>query len=334
MPNLPRRDIVVLGASAGGLEALTHVVRALPADLPASLFVVLHTPPDGAGLLPQILTRTGPLTAAYARDGEPIVPGRIYVAPLDRHLLVKSTGLRAIKGAKENGFRPAVDPLFRSAARAFGPRVLGIVLSGAGDDGATGAKMIKEMDGAVMVQHPDDALVSGMPLAAIRRVEVDGIVPARELGAMIIRLTTAGVLEGRAAVPKDDEPLDEAEMIPDHIPNDRPPSVFTCPDCGGALWELEGGDAPRYRCHVGHAFTTQSLLTSQSGDVEAALWSALRALREHAELQRRMSKRARGGKLLTLADTYETRAEDAEARASVIENVLLRDKVSGSGEGT
>ena len=173
-------DMITIGASAGGVEALTELVRGLPVDLPASVFVSLHVPPHGTSMLPQILSRRGPLPAHHARDGEPIEPGRIYVAPPDLHLLIHQGVVRLSRGPRENGFRPAIDPLFRTAARWHGPRVVGVILSGTLDDGTAGLLAIKERGGFAVVQDPDDALFPGMPRNAMDVVHVDHVLPASE----------------------------------------------------------------------------------------------------------------------------------------------------------
>src|SRR5215212_968855 len=183
------RDIIVVGASAGGVEALTRLVKALPADLPASLFVVLHLPPDAHSALPTILNRRGQLWAVHPRDGETIEPGRIYVAPPDRHLVLHQGVARVVRGPRENGHRPAVDPLFRSAAAAYGPRVIGIVLSGTLDDGTAGLLAIKARGGVAVVQDPADALSPGMPENALENVPVDYQLAVDKMGLLLDRLT-------------------------------------------------------------------------------------------------------------------------------------------------
>src|ERR671933_2234360 len=195
---MPGHDIIVSGASAGGMEALQILVRGLPADLPAALFVVWHLPPHSFGVLPDVLDRSGPLPAAHARDGEPIVPGRIYVAPPDRHLLLEPGQVRLTRGPKENHFRPAIDPLFRSAAAAYGPRVIGVVLTGLLDDGTAGLWTIKDRGRLAVVQDPDDALFPAMPLSALEYGAVDARRPAAELGPTLADLARRPVTLGGA----------------------------------------------------------------------------------------------------------------------------------------
>ena len=192
-------DIVVVGASAGGVEALTNLVAALPADLPASLFVVLHVPATGTSTLPDILSRSGPLPASHAKDGEPIEQGRVYVAPPDHHLLLRDDHVHLARGPRENGHRPAVDPLFRSAAWEHSTRVVGVVLSGALDDGTAGLLAIKARGGVAVVQQPEDALYAGMPNNAIEHVEVDHVLPAAAIAGMLARLAAEPASAPRAA---------------------------------------------------------------------------------------------------------------------------------------
>src|SRR3712207_6517545 len=200
---MPGKDIVVIGASTGGIEAMKALVAGLPRDFPASVLVVMHTAPHPLGILPEILERAAPLPASNARDWEQIKPGHIYVAPPDYHLLVERTGyIRITQGPRENRFRPAVDPLFRSAALAFGPRVVGVVLTGWLDDGTAGLYAVKQRGGAAVAQHPEDALAPSMPLSAIKHVEVDHILPLNEIAPLLVRLAGAPAAEeGEYPVP-------------------------------------------------------------------------------------------------------------------------------------
>jgi two-component system chemotaxis response regulator CheB len=280
---MPGHDIVVVGASAGGVEALSQLARGLPPQIPAAIFVVLHTPPFGNSVLPLILKRAGRLPVAHARDGEPIQTGRIYVAPPDHHLLVGRGFVRLVRGPRENRNRPAVDPLFRTAARAYGRRVVGVVLSGTLDDGTAGLMAIKRLGGVAIVQDPDDALFAGMPQSAIENVEVDHVVPLDFVADLLDKLAREPVEETEEeSVPEDldKEAAIEALDLAAIENGERPgtPSTFACPECGGTLWELQEGELTRFRCRVGHAFSPDSLLAEQSEALETALWSAFRAL--------------------------------------------------------
>jgi two-component system chemotaxis response regulator CheB len=325
---MPGRNIIVVGASAGGVEALKSLVHQLPADLPAAIFVVLHVSPRGTSVLPQILTRSGPLPASHATDGETIQMGRIYVAPPDVHLVLERGGsVRLVRGPRENGHRPSVDALFRSAARSFGRRVLGVVLSGALDDGTAGLVAVKQRGGIAIVQDPADALFPGMPLNALRQAEVDHRLPVAEIGPLLDRLARAS-LEEESEPPMPEEEKVEIELTElslEAIGGDHPgtPSGFGCPDCGGALWEIRGGDLVRFRCRVGHAWSAQSLLGRQSDALEEALWVALRALEERATLASRLADRMRQRGILRSAARYEEQMADCQRQAALIREILL-----------
>jgi two-component system chemotaxis response regulator CheB len=287
-------------------------------------------------VLPAILERSGPLPASYAVDEEEIRLGHIYVAPPDHHLLVKPGRVRIPRGPEENGFRPAVDPLLGTAARAYGPRVAGVILSGAMDDGTHGLSLIKEAGGVAIVQNPEEALVSGMPLSAIQSVEVDYIMSVAEMGPLISRLVQEPMVEVAAAMPGWESQPDVAEMEKDMLQQGYPgpPTPLTCPACGGTLWEMSDGEPLRFRCHVGHGYTAETLAAGQSNEIDGALWTALRALEEKAVLRRRMASRAGNRNMMALAETYERQALDAEHRASVIRGVLIDDSLNEEPEMT
>ncbi|HEY3185479.1 MAG TPA: chemotaxis protein CheB [Gaiellaceae bacterium] len=318
-------DVGVVGASAGGVEALLALVRELPEDFAAALFVVLHVPPTGTSVLPRILTRAGKLEAAHAVDGEPIEPGRIYVAPPDCHLLIDPGAIRVSRGPRENGHRPAIDPLFRTAARAYGTAVAAIVLSGTMDDGAAGLKAVQEAGGITLVQDPEEALYPGMPRNAIELTRPDHVLPIRELARTLAELAR---LPSQRPSDSPVEP-DRAEGAftgtrEDQWPGDRAP--FACPACGGTLWESDEDGEPRFLCRVGHAFTETALANSQSDGLEVALWSALRALEERTALTRRIAARLQRQRKPSIAARYELQAEDAEAHS-----VMLRDVLANLG---
>lgn len=319
------RNIVVIGGSAGGLSALVELVRGLPRDFPASLFITVHTSPDSPSSLPQILRRAGALPAAIAVDREAIVPGRIYVALPDHHLLLKRDHIRVVRGPKENGFRPAIDPLLRTAAHVHGPRVIAVVLSGGLNDGTHGLDLVTRHGGVAMVQDPSEALFPSMPLSAIQAVEVHHVLRAAELGPAI----AARVHEPIAApVPPGDDRPDIAEagssLEQATPPGDR--SLYSCPECGGALWETndERTRLLRFACHVGHAYSAEALAASQVQHLDNALWTALRALEEHASLYRRMAARTEGAGLFDLARKYGEQVDHTEQRAAMIRDVLAQ----------
>jgi two-component system, chemotaxis family, protein-glutamate methylesterase/glutaminase len=330
---MPGRDIVVVGASAGGVEALINLVRRLPRDLPAAVFVVLHIPPNGSSALPQILTRYGPLAAKHAADGEPIQHGQIYVAPPDHHLLVVRGAVRVLRGPRENGARPAADPLFRTAAQAYRQRVVGVVLSGLLDDGSSGLTSVKRNGGVAVVQDPNDATFRSMPQSALDVVAVDYCVPTGEIGDLLGRLATEEAGEGVSAVAGERESQSELEQLTragvgeDGPPG--PPSMFTCPECHGSLWEMEDGNLARFRCRVGHAYSPDSLLADQGESLEAALWEALRALEERASLARRLVERAAVSGLVTAIERFQEQARDADARAAIVRRALMQEAPPG-----
>ena len=337
MPRVPSRDIIVIGGSAGALAPLREIVRQLPSTLPVALFVVVHTAPDSRGVLAQILDKASPLTAELATDGDAIRGGRIYVAPPDHHLLVESGYMRVTRGPRENGFRPAVDPLFRTAAAAYGSRVVGIILSGAQDDGVLGLRHIKERDGLAIVQDPAEADTPSMPESAMRQVAVDHVLTAADIGSAIARL--AQVPAGRETRTVKDTAPDIAEEGVPHAARftpSGPPSPFTCPDCGGSLWELRDGNLVRYECRVGHGFNVQSLVAAHADGLETALWSAVRALEESAALRHRMAEHARERGMTAIADRYAEHAAEAEARAQSVRRILVAegraDRPAGSPE--
>jgi two-component system, chemotaxis family, protein-glutamate methylesterase/glutaminase len=323
---MPDHDIVVVGASAGGVEALVRLAGSLPADLPAAVFVVLHLPSAGTSALPGILGRHGRLPVNHVKDGEPIEPGRIYVAPPDHHLLVRTGHVHLSRGPRENGHRPAVDPLFRSAAHEYATRVVGVVLSGALDDGTAGLVAIKSRGGVAVVQDPEDALYPGMPGSALQHVDVDHVLPAVAMGALLARLAAEPAAEPPGPAPTDMEVEVEVEgfsleaMEGEHAGE---PSGFSCPDCNGVLWGINDGGLQRFRCRVGHAWSPESLLTRQSESLEAALWIALRSLEERAALARRLAEPARRRGHRITATRFEEQAAEAQQAARVVRDLLL-----------
>jgi two-component system chemotaxis response regulator CheB len=323
---LPGHDIIVVGASAGGVNALKRLVGELPADLPATLFVVLHVSPEPHSQLAEILEAAGPLPASAAIDGTRFRRGHIYVAPADRHLLIEDDGrLRVIRGPKENLHRPAVDPLFRSAAWACGPRVVGVVLSGTLDDGAAGLWAIKSCGGVTIVQDPEEAEFDGMPTAALLSLQVDHCVPLAGIPPLLERLArrpVTGRSRKRPRTIKAENDFMKKHATIESMTELGKPSGFTCPSCRGALWELQNGGILRYRCHTGHAFSVDSLLNGQSEAVEEALYSALRALEERASIVRKMIERY-GERFPRLVDDYRRRSRELEQQADLLRGFLV-----------
>jgi two-component system chemotaxis response regulator CheB len=332
------RDIVVIGASAGGVEAVSRIVSKLPADLPASVFITIHFPPQGISVLPRILARVGSMPVDHAEDQAPITAGRIYIAPPDQHLLIYPGRMRLIRGPTENGNRPAIDPMFRSAAVAYGARVIGVVLTGNLDDGTAGLLAIKRRHGVAIVQNPMDAMFSSMPASAVQNVEPNEILKLDDIAAAIIRYTGETVPEGIETAPPTIDVSENGysafEMAMIENPDEHPgnPSGFGCPDCGGALWQIRDGDLIRFRCRVGHAWTSDGLIERQDAALEAALWSALRALEESVALSDQMAKRFEKRAQPALASRYRDAAALGSERAEVIREVLMRPRIRPADE--
>jgi len=323
---VPSLDVIVIGASAGGVGSLQRVVERLPAALPASIFITLHLPENVRSVLPRILHRAGNLPAAHAENGEPIEPGRIYIAPPGFHLTLEQRAVRVTRGASEHGHRPAIDPLFRSAAVTFGPRVIGVVLSGQLNDGTVGLTEIKRAGGVAVVQDPDDTPFQSMPRSAIAHVNVDYILPAAEIGRMLEHLVMEEETVGKVPDRHDTVVRSELEALTRHEDErEKPgqPSPYGCPDCGGVLWEMKDGELLRFRCRVGHAYTPETLTSAQAGSVEEALWTALRALEEQAAIKRRVGERMRRQNHDAAADQLLQRAQQIEAQAEQVRALLL-----------
>jgi two-component system, chemotaxis family, protein-glutamate methylesterase/glutaminase len=325
---MPGRDIIVVGASDGGVEALIALTGELPADLQAAVFVVLHTSPYRPGRLPGILGHGTPLPVAFARDGEPIRNGRIYVAPPDYHLLVRDGTVALSHGPMENGTRPSIDPLFHSAARAYGPRVVAVILSGAPGDGTAGMIAVKEHGGVGLVQIPGEAEFAQMPLSAIRRAGPDHVLPVMEIGETLVRLagepapTRGGTammdsIERATALIRDDlVALSEGRKGDGQ-------TIYSCPDCGGMLWQTDGDGANQFRCHVGHTSSPEHLLVQKTEDLEKALWSCVRTLTEKATLTRQLAARVRAEGRVEAAERVEEWASLDEAHGRLIRESLL-----------
>ena len=319
---MARKDIVVIGASAGGMGALEKLAAGLPADLPAALFVVWHLAPGVKSVLPSVLTRAGPVPAMHPKDGDPIVPGRIYVAPNDHHLLVEKGYMRVTKGPKENRFRPAVDPLFRSAAYIYGSRVIGVVLSGALDDGTAGLWAIKLRGGTAVVQDPADAIHRSMPISALDNVEVDYRLPVADIGPLLGRLAREEAApepimpaQAREKMEAEVKIAREVDARVEDIMQYGELSPFTCPECHGVLTTYREGNIVRFRCHTGHAVSSGTLLEAGTEQVEQRLMDALRALDETIMLLNQLGEQyAKNGNTAAAEQSFN-RARDAYERS-------------------
>jgi two-component system chemotaxis response regulator CheB len=288
-------DIIAIGGSAGAVEGMQELARSFPADINAAIFIVLHIPPDFPSLLPQILGRAGALPVRHAQDGEPIRRGQILVAPPDRHLTIEDGTVRVARGPRENRHRPAIDPLFRTAARVFNSRVIGVILSGHLDDGAAGLRAIRSNGGIGVVQDPDEAQAPQMPQSALQYGGADYVLRLAEMGPQLTALVNNCGRPKMKAKGKTSKGKNAKNEVEANLEVSRPdeghgvPSAFACPDCGGVLWEIQNGNLVRFRCRVGHGFTMASLAEEQSDGVEDALWAAMRALEEKAALVTRIS---------------------------------------------
>jgi two-component system chemotaxis response regulator CheB len=316
--------LIVIGASAGGLRVLTRLAQQLPTDLPAAVLVVVHIGKHRS-LLPDLLSAHNRLPARHANDGEPIMPGRIYIAPPDHHMLVDGRQLRLTRGAKEHHARPAIDPLFRSAARWHGPRTVGVVLSGMLDDGTAGLQAIKRCGGIAVVQDPLDAREPSMPESALRHVNVDHCVDTAGLAGLLSTLAREGEVPNMPEVP---DPLQHeiALMLSqgdalEHLRHIGRPSTFVCPDCHGSLWQLSGADPPRYRCHTGHGFTQLSLEHTLALTRDEAIWNALRAVQENGFLLSSMAEQ-KGRTDAAEAARLHAAAQVLAGQAAVLHDLL------------
>lgn len=407
-------DIIVIGASAGGIEALQHLIADLPVDLPASIFVVTHFPPTGKSSLPAILNRKSALFADFGVEGERIEQGRIYIAPADHHMLLEKNHVRIQRGPRENHTRPAIDPLFRSAAGVYGRRVIGIVLSGMLNDGTAGLIDIKRQGGIALVQDPADALFADMPHSAIKHAQVDHILPVAGLARLLVALiynnptdtdnaqvtnpnistnndatnnnVSANYKENRKEAEIDEiaaetvnikMPAFKSEFNPlksganksdgeptihptfdtdlDHIPDrqlknslldcdsmahlqgerDTMPSIYSCPDCGGVLWQMNEQGFLRFRCHVGHSHSAESPMAQQSEALETSMWYAIRTLVDKAKLSWQMAERAREHGYATSYAHFVEQARTSEKHARVLRDMIeSTDAVSNLTKNT
>lgn len=330
------RDVIVIGTSAGGVEVLTELVRGLPAGLPASLFIVCHFPTGWRSLLPSILSRAGKLLAAHPADGDPFYPGHIYVAPPDRHLLLAPEGrMRVVRGPRENHHRPAIDPLFRTAARYYGPRVVGVVLTGALNDGAAGLLAVRSAGGLSVVQDPADALMAAMPLNASRVAGADYLVPASGLAPLLAELVHRP--ESADGGPLVSDPIDTMPQVvrrdmEEQAHNQRggSVSVFTCPECGGALWQVGEKELIRFRCHVGHVYNGEALFADQAEALEAALWTAVRTFKEKIVLCRQLAQQESARGASEAAARFAEQGEQAGRYADLIQRHILEGPAPGA----
>lgn len=318
------RAVVAVAASAGGVEALTDFVSVLPADFRATLLVVLHIAPAGPSVLPHILARAGKLPARHPDDGDALAEGIILVAPPDRHMMVEDGCVGVRTGPRQNGHRPAADVLMRSVAEVFGDHSAGVVLSGTMDDGAAGLRAIRAVGGLALVQDPERAAFPGMPLAAIHAGDPHFVGPADALAERVLEwLDELPASGGAPSLALAEDPAGEpggeemAELTP-----------LTCPECGGTLWHRRDYRAERYRCRVGHNFSADGLVLRKQTALESALWAAIVALDERAEVSRRSARHLELAGRSAQLERYRADSAAAEQRAGLLRD-LVRDLIQG-----
>jgi two-component system chemotaxis response regulator CheB len=331
------RDIVVIGASSGGIAALLELVKSLPRDFPAPIFVVQHVPPDSPSILAPMLDAVSALKAKHPKDGEKFEPGTIYVAPPDHHLLVEDDHMCVTRGPKENRFRPSVDALFRSAAYSHGTRVIGVVLTGYLDDGTSGLWAVQRLGGLAVVQDPHDAVSPAMPANALEFVTADYVVPLAEIAALLVQLATKpapakprvsaaemDLLKIELTIAKRDNAFELGIIDQGKL------TAFTCPDCHGALTQLVEGNLIRYRCHTGHAYSVSALLSEVTESVESMLYQSMRGLEETKMLLIQLADHFKEQKQASVADLFLRKADETGVQARVVhDSILKHEAMSG-----
>jgi two-component system chemotaxis response regulator CheB len=322
------RDIVVIGASAGGVEDIMAVLRQLPGNLKASIFVVCHMLPTAKSHLVDALNTSGPFVAKFGDDEEAIAHGIVYVAPPDRHLLVKPGHVRITRGPRENRWRPAIDPLFRSAAVAYGERVIGVVLTGMLDDGTAGLLAIKRCHGVAIVQDPEEAVFPDMPRTALANVHVDHRLLTSDMGPVIERLVAQSVSRS-GTVPADiqtEARIAESGYSDEHITDKLGElTPLSCPECSGPLWQHASGQLDHYRCRVGHAYSANSLLSAADEAIEASIWAAVRLFDQRANVLTAMADRDRQAQRFRMVQHHEQLAKEARNHAKILRQLLVKE---------
>ena len=328
------RDIVVVGASSGGLDAVSSVLAQLPADFPAAVFVAIHAA-DSSRDFARLLGRASALPVRGATDRGVIYHGNVYVAPADAHLLIESEHMRLSHGPKENRCRPSIDVLFRSAAVAYGPRTIGLLMTGYLDDGVAGLEAIERRGGLVVVQHPGDAVVPDMPRAALDAVNVHHCAPVHRLGALLGRAVAEPILSFDAERLPDGLAVETAIAAERKVTMKQQEALghlepYGCPECGGPLSRIEETQVRRYRCHIGHAYTAKALLRDQGDQVERALSAALRTLGERASVLEDIARDMGEDPHSLQSTSLRQRAEESRRHAEVLRQLLLSGLESDS----
>jgi two-component system chemotaxis response regulator CheB len=324
------RNLFVVGASAGGFNALRQLASELPADLDAAVLVVLHMAPDFPSNLHQFLSAVSELPAVQGNHGDAILPGRIYVAPPDCHMLVHDGTIALSHGPRENFSRPAIDPLFRSAAQTYGPRVTGVVLSGTLGDGTVGMMVVKAHGGTTVVQDPKESQFSQMSELAIANAPIDHVLSIGQISALLVERANGSASKNGTTASMETSLETSSDLVQQDLRaqvegrRSGQTATYSCPECGGTLWQLdEQGMTQQFRCHVGHTYAPEALLGGMSNNLENALWSAVRALVERATLNRQMAKRHRdNGREKWAQSMEEQAAQDDRYMRMIRENIL------------
>jgi two-component system chemotaxis response regulator CheB len=328
---MSKRDIVAIGGSAGAIDAAKQLLARLPADFPGAILLVIHVGAHGKDLLATILGAGTPLHVSTAVEGEVVTAGRVYVAPADHHLLIVDGVVRLGRGPRENLTRPAIDPLFRSVAACYGPRAVGVVLTGHLNDGAAGLAVIARCGGATAIQNPSDAVAAEMPLSALEAVDVDYRASATDLAEVLTTLVTQEV--DPDFLPSKDLTMEVGIALGRSVGTTSTariadPVALSCPACGGVLSQLRDGPPLRFRCQVGHAYTAKILAHEKEGAVDEALRVALRVLEERVVLLEKMAREATDAGRILSGEEYARRAVELRERAEILRLVALE----GDGE--
>jgi two-component system chemotaxis response regulator CheB len=324
---MANRDVLAVGTSAGGVEALLFLAKRFPRDFPASVLVTIHLPRHGPSSLDGILSRAGPLPAAFATDNDVLRKGRIYIAPPDRHLIVDDGRLSLGEGPRENNTRPAIDPMLRSAAACCGPRAIGVVLTGTLGDGASGLWAVGQCGGVTVVQDPKDAEFAEMPLTALNRAKPDHVIGLADMPALLGSLAQQPAGQSQPvphSIKYEVEIARGAYSSMSNMDGIGRRSVLACPDCGGVMWEIDEDALVRFRCHVGHTYTAEVMSLALDENLRRALASALRALEERVALARKLERQALDSGHRLLAENWADRAREFEREMDVIRMSVLR----------
>jgi two-component system, chemotaxis family, protein-glutamate methylesterase/glutaminase len=333
---MANRDVLAVGTSAGGVQALLFLAENFSRDFPAAVLVTIHLPSYSRSTLDGMLGQAGPLSASFAVEGERLKKGHIYIAPPDRHLLLDGDRLSLGSGPRENNARPAIDPMFRSAAVCCGPRAVGVVLTGTLGDGASGLWALNQCGGLTIVQDPQDAAFPEMPLSALNRAKPDHVVRLADMPALVESLAHAPA-GAPTPVPRniryEVEIARDGRSSMDAMDRIGRRSVLACPDCGGIMWEVEDGDVLRYRCHVGHTYTAELMSVATDENLRRALASASRALEERVALARKLHRQAVDEGHRLLAETWLQKASEFEREMKVIRESIRRvDQLAANAE--